>query len=146
MKTSFEKLKGKQANAFGDIPPGYFEGLQHRLEERMDGEQAQQRAKRNWLIPAAAAALVLSVGSVLLLRNQSDRQLRQIAQYEERDTVTKQKPSVFVKEPLKTQEAAQEKPQPKITAASGDSLQMMLEALPLEEIMNYLNETDEFEF
>jgi len=111
MKTSFEKLKGKQANAFDDIPPGYFEGLQHRLEERMDGEQAQQRAKRNWLIPAAAAALVLSVGVALLLRSHTDRQHRQIAQYEERDTVSKHKSTVIVKEPLKTQEAAQEKPQ-----------------------------------
>lgn len=146
MKTSFEKLKGKQANAFGDIPPGYFGGLQQRLEERMDGEQAQLRAKRNWLIPAAAAALLLSVGGALLLRSHTGRQQTQIAQYEERDTVSKHKSTVIVKEPLKTQEAAQEKPQPKITAASGDSLQMMLEALPLEDIMNYLNESDEFEF
>lgn len=146
MKTSFEKLRGKQADAFGDVPRAYFEGLQHRLDERLALEQAQVRGKRNWLIPAAAAALVLSVGSVLLLRNQSDRQLRQIAQYEERDTVTKQKPSVFVKEPSKTKEAVQEISQPKTTVAANDSLQMMLEALPLEDILNYLNESDEFEF
>jgi hypothetical protein len=67
MNKDTEQLKGKKADAFSDVPEGYFEQLQANLNNRIPENETQFQKRDLWPRAIAAAFLILLATGTFLL-------------------------------------------------------------------------------
>ncbi|MBS4059302.1 MAG: hypothetical protein KG029_02775 [Bacteroidetes bacterium] len=67
MNKDTEQLKGKKADAFSDVPEGYFEQLQANLNNRISENETQFQKRDLWPRAIAAAFLILLATGTFLL-------------------------------------------------------------------------------
>jgi hypothetical protein len=137
---TMDALKGKNAGAFPDIPEGYFDTLADKTLGNID--KFQNRKKRNYIYWSIAASLALIVSlSVVLFRMDHNKLNTTVA---ENNTT-----AVVSTDTLK--DRANEKiisPNDSINESDDEDVDFdaLFEEVPLDAILDYLNEMDEFEF
>jgi len=133
-------LKGKSAGAFTNIPDDYFETLAGRTAGKIRLDQTRQR--KRFLYPAVAAVLIALVSlSVFLIHFNTVDEKMPLADNHQ-----------FIQPHVDSSKvSASENP-----TAANDTIanynvedvdfELLFNEVPLEAIMQYLNEMDEFEF
>lgn len=132
MKKNSIQLKGKQADAFNDLPDDYFQTLPGRLSNRLQNEVSAPK-RSLFTLPngiAAAFLVLLTLGTFLLFLlpspQQEQQEVKQLAS--QLDTFRH----------VRHSEA--------ITADTPLDQEQLLDAISYEEILNYMIEKEEFEF
>ncbi len=148
MKDDLHNKKGKQAAAFGDIPEGYFDQLQNRIDCRIQSEtEPRRRPQKRYLGVAALFLLMFTLGfvGVYFLNNKHVTPI-QTASYPTEDSL-----NIFSFE-FSALEYFTSAHQPNLHTDNTDALindttlNNMLNGLESEEIILYLLEKNEFEF
>lgn len=137
---NLRQKNGKKEAAFNDLPSGYFEQLPERLTDRLAREEKRLRLRPVRISAAAAVALLL--GSGLLWLSVPKQEINSgLAFWQQKGDSLKLK-----KLPVTADTLLHSKTLSTKTLPTADSLDRMLDALALDEILLYLNETEEFEF
>ena len=132
MKKNSIQLKGKQADAFNDLPEDYFKTLPGKLSHRLQNEHPAQKMRLLMLpnVIAAAFLVLLTIGTLLLFwlpaPQQEQKEVKQLAS--QLDTFRHNHQG----------EA--------FTAGTPLDQEQLLDAISYEEILNYMIEKEEFEF
>lgn len=135
-----DELKGKNAGAFPDIPEGYFETLANKTSQNL--EKSQTRKKRNFTYWAVAASLALILSLSVLLFRMDDHKIN--APIAENNSATAVLPDTL-------KDRVNEKnilPNDSINERYDENIDFdqLFREVPLDAILDYLNEMDEFEF
>lgn len=132
MKKNTIQLKGKQADAFNNLPADYFETLPGKLSNRLQNERPAQKM-RLFTLPngiAAAFLVLLTLGTLLLFWLPSPQQEQQ--EVKQLDSQLDSSLQAHHSEAL--------------TASMPSDQNQLLDAISYEEILNYMIEKEEFEF
>lgn len=147
-KSGLDKLKGIKANYFQDIPPGYFDQLPEVIMEKaLQNPTPVSRRLSSRYIFGIAAALLLLLGLTFVLVNLNRTENIELQLTEN------QMPATFTTDSAENPETTTETPEalPVISlkeeepATEEDPLKE-LEEIPLEALLDYLDEVDEFGF
>lgn len=137
---NLKQKNGKKAAAFNDLPEGYLDQLRGRLTERLQREEGRKRQPSGLYAVAAAMALLLTTGLLWWLMPGQDTHT-DLAQWQHSNDSLQTKKMMVTADTLHQRKTLSTK-----TLPTADSLDCMLDALALDEILLYLNETEEFEF
>ncbi len=149
MRNKIHDLKGKKAEAFADLPPGYFDNLQKSVDKRIESTYVKP-VKHFRLAVGIAAALVLLLasGTIFFIHEFKNTpvQTAELTLYEDSIQQLKAVDNIAVLMPQDSQLKSEEMENKTNTMIESDSLQLLLDELQLDEIMLYLIEKEEFEF
>ncbi|MDP2235532.1 MAG: hypothetical protein Q8J88_03760 [Bacteroidales bacterium] len=149
MNKDTEQLKGKKADAFSDVPEGYFQQLQANVSRRISDDELHHQ-KRDLFPRAIAAAflILLATGTFLLFI---------IQPVDKTETARLTDSTILQKSGIALNSAINEKEQeinidlPEIYLKNqllqtnlNDST--LFQDISIEEMMSYLIEKEEFEF
>mgnify|MGYP000973873801 CR=1 FL=1 len=147
-KNRLDELKSRNPGVFQDVPPGYFDQLPDAIMEKVQGK-AHPKGNRisGYYIIGIAATLLLLLGLTFVFLNQKSNENAAIQLTENQMPVTVLIDSAD--NPESTMENAEVLPQ--VTLKESDPLPTDdpledLEEIPLEALLDYLNEIDEFGF
>lgn len=149
MRNRIHDLKGKKAEAFADLPPGYFDNLQKSVDKRI--EAIDSRPVKHFRLEvgiAAAVVLLLASGTIFFMHEFKNKpvQTAELTHYEDSIQQLKAVENKAVLMPQDSQLKSVEIENKTNTMIESDSLQLLLDELQLDEIMLYLIEKEEFEF
>jgi hypothetical protein len=149
MKNKIYDLKGKKADAFADLPQGYFDNLQKSIDSRIEAIDSRP-VKHYRLAVGIAAALVflLASGAIFFIREFENKTVQTAELNHFKDSIQKTKivDNKAVLVPKDSNLKRNDMEYKTNTMINSDSLQLMLDELQLDEIMLYLIEKEEFEF
>jgi len=135
-----DELKGKNAGAFADIPDGYFDTLADKTLGNI--EKFQIRNKRNYTYWAVAASLALILSLSALLFRSSDQTMNTPLAENNTTAIV----SVDTLDDWDNQKIIS--PNDSLNERYDENIDFdaLFEEIPLDAILDYLNEMDEFEF
>lgn len=146
-----ENLKGNHADAFADIPANYFEELPEKVIAVIYQQKKVPLRTISWFVKTGIAAVILlliGLSVFLLLETKNDSHNPQLA--ENIVVVTQQDSLTELQENVDTaliSEATENPGEPFVN----DEIEPVdpfaeLDEIPLEALLEYVNELDEFEF
>jgi len=147
-KNRLDELKSRNPGVFQDVPPGYFDQLPDAIMEKVQGK-AHPKGKRlsGYYIFGIAAGILLLLGLtfVFLTLNRTENTAIQLTENQTPatvllDTVENNETIIETTEPATTVTLSKEDP-----VIEEDPLNE-LEEIPLEALLDYLDEIDEFGF
>jgi len=149
MRSKIHDLKGKKAEAFADLPPGYFDNLQKSIDKRI--EAIDSRPVKHFRLAvgiAASLVLLLASGAIFFIHEFKNKPLQtaELTHYEDsiKQPIVVDNKAVMM--PQDSQLNSVEMENRTNTMIESDSLQLLLDELQIDEIMLYLIEKEEFEF
>jgi hypothetical protein len=145
MTEELKQLQGKRDKAFADVPDGYFESLPEKVTARIQAEKNPVSSVlwQNRYALMAAASLLILLGIVLLIPRMQHENSQPIAETEWMDTTALIADFFHPDNNLANPKLI---PEINLPNTDLDPLLALLDEIPLESIIEYLAEVDEFQF
>jgi len=145
MTEELKQLQGRRDKAFADVPDGYFESLPDRLTARIKAEKepASSFYRLNRYALMAAAGLLLLLGILLLMPRDQHENIQPITETQWRDRTPLIADSF---QPAKNPSLLQPNRETDLHNSDLDPILALLDEIPLESIIEYLAEVDDFQF
>ncbi len=143
MKKKIHNFEGSGSNAYHDIPDGYFDKLSENVMHSIENEPNGNNKYHYFYVAAAVIVLLISVGSFYISKINSPKMNAQMIAYNMSklpDSLRNMEILVIKKNPNNTNDISKKFQ----TSSFSDSLSF--DNISNEDILQYLIETEEFEF